>query len=274
MRADQICIDTICWSSFPLERALAGIAEIGVPRVELCASLGTCDHAAPESFGQGASDKLLRLLDKYGLSAVCYSGQTDITTAEGLVAGVARLQMAADLSIPLFITPLPPSGAGPEAAELAFKNAVLLADLAAQLGVEMCIETGLWGFGVCTGEDYVALLKRMDRPNVRINFDAAAMTLFDGSARPTKDDITVLAPYLAHFHLCDRASTEVGKWDFRPIGEGVIDWDPLLGELDRVGFAGSVSVELGWDVVPESPEVVDDAVRRSIQFVSKYFGGS
>jgi sugar phosphate isomerase/epimerase len=274
MRADQLCIDTICWNVFPLERALAGIAEIGIPQVELCASLGTCDHAAPESFGRRGSDKLLGLLDKYGLQAVCYSGQTDITTAEGMVAGVARLQMAADLDIPLFVTPLPPSGKGPEAAELAFNNAVLLADLAGQLGIELCIETGLWGFGVCTGEDYVGLLERMDRPNVRINFDAAATTLFNAGAKPTKDDIAVLAPYLAHFHLCDRASTELGKWDFRPIGEGVIDWDPLLGELDSVGFTGNVSVELGWEVVPETPEIVDDAVRRSIQFVGKHFQGS
>ena len=69
MKREQLCIDTICWSHFPVERALAGIAKVGIPRVELCASLGASDHAAPESFGLGGSDKLLRLLDKYGLTA-------------------------------------------------------------------------------------------------------------------------------------------------------------------------------------------------------------
>jgi sugar phosphate isomerase/epimerase len=135
----------------------------------------------------------------------------------------------------------------------------------------MCIEAGLWGFDVRTGEDYVELLKRMDRPNVRINYDPAATTVFYEDVSPTKNDITVLAPYLVHFHLCDRASTERGQWDFRPIGEGVIDWDPFMTELNRVGFTGNVSVELGWEVPPESPEVVDDAVRRSVKFIEKYF---
>lgn len=253
--------------------------------MELCASLGACDHAAPENLGRGASDKLSRLLDKYGLSAVVYSGHTDLTTPEGMAAGVARLQMAADMNIPLFITPMPPAFTdsknkgelmmpaplGPEAEEVALKNAVVLTDLAEKLGVVMCIETGLWGFGVATGKDYVALLKRMGRPKVRINFDVAATTIFNENANLTKDDIRALAPYLAHFHLSDRASAKMGKWDFCTVGEGAIDWEPLFNELDRVGYTGHVSVELGWVKPPKSPEIVDDAVRRSLQFVQKYF---
>ena len=285
MKRDQLCVDTICWSSFPVERALEGIASTGISRVELCASLGSCDHAAPESLGRDASEKLLGLLEKHGLTAVAYSGHTDLTTQEGMVAGLDRLQLAADMGIPLFITPMPPffvdspikrqltlpSTADPNAEEFAIENAVQLADLADKLGVEMCIEFGLWGFGRVTGQDYLALLERMNRPTVRINFDAAAMTLFNEDALPTKDDISVLAPNLSHVHLCDRSSTELGKWDFCPIGEGAIDWGPLLTEFDRVGFTGHVSVELGWEGAPESPEIVDDAVRRSIAFVDKYF---
>ena len=198
---------------------------------------------------------------------------------------MGRLQLAADMGIVLFITPMPPffvdspikgqltlpPAADPGAEALAIENAVQLADLADKLGVEMCIEFGLWGFGRVTGQDYLALLKRMNRPGVRINFDAAATTLFNEDALPTKDDISVLASNLSHFHLCDRSSTQMGKWDFCPIGEGAMDWDPLLTELDRVGYAGHVSVELGWKGTLESPEIVDDAVRRSIAFVDKYF---
>ena len=56
-----------------------------------------------------------------------------------------------------------------------------------------------------------------------------------------------------------------------PMGEDVVDWESMLGEMDRVGFAGPASIEIGWEVPPESPEVVDDAVRRSCQFVQRYF---
>ena len=51
MRAEQLVVDTMCYTDFPLERALSGIAEAGISRVELCSSVGSCDHAAPERFG-------------------------------------------------------------------------------------------------------------------------------------------------------------------------------------------------------------------------------
>ncbi|OGR24226.1 MAG: hypothetical protein A2139_11110 [Desulfobacca sp. RBG_16_60_12] len=268
MRAEQLCIDTICYNAFPLERALAGIAECGIRRVELCSSVDSCDHAAPERLGRGGSGILLRLLESYGLTAVSFSGHADITTEAGLVAFTARLQLAGDMSIPIAITPLPPEEAGPEVEERFCRNAVRLADLAAKLGIVMCLEN--LGFLMGTSAQCVALLQRLKHPNIRINYDPAAGIYFTGD-KPTKDDIAVLGPHLAHFHVNDKASLEKGKWDFRPIGEGIVEWDSILGELDRVGFTGPASIELEWEVPPKLPEVVDSAVRRSIQFLQKYF---
>ena len=51
MRSDQLVIDTMCYTDFPLERALRGIADAGISQVELCASVGSCDHAAPGAVG-------------------------------------------------------------------------------------------------------------------------------------------------------------------------------------------------------------------------------
>ena len=59
MKRDQLCVDTICWSSFPVERALEGIVSTGIFRVELCASLGSCEHAAPESLGRRHGHSLI-----------------------------------------------------------------------------------------------------------------------------------------------------------------------------------------------------------------------
>jgi len=132
----------------------------------------------------------------------------------------------------------------------------------------ICLETV--GFLLGTGEECVALLQRLGHPNLRINYDPAALILFRG-AKPTKDDITVLAPYLGYFHFADKASLEMWKFDFRAIGEGIVDWDSILSELDRVGYSGTASFEIGWEVAPKSPDVVDEALRRSCQFVQKYF---
>ena len=276
MRTDQLCVNTMCYTAFPLDRALAGIAETGISRVELCSSVGSsergsCEHAAPERLGPGGSDKLLRLLETYGLTAVGFSAHADITTESGLIAFTSRLQLAADMNIPTIITPSPPppERSGPEAQDLFCRNVVRLAELGAKLGVVVCLET--LGFPAGTGEEWVALLQRLKHPNLRINYDPVGLIHYVGGSKPSKDDITVLAPYLGHVHLNDKASLETGGWDLRPVGEGIIDWDSILGELDRVGYAGHASIEIGWEVAPKSPEIVDEAVSRARQFVRGYF---
>ena len=279
MKTEQLVVDTMCYTDFPLERALSGIAESGVSRVELCASMDSCDHAAPERLGPGGGGKLLGLLEDFGLTAVSLSAHADITTESGLIAFTSRLQLAAESNIPIIIMPLPPDRqhhrpdlplrSGPEVDDLFCRNVLKLADLAEKLGVVVCLET--IGYLLSDAEKCVALIHRLNHPNLRINYDPASLLFFVRDSKPTKDDITVLAPYLGHVHLNDKASTEMAKYDFCPTGEGVVGWESILGEMDRVGFTGPASIEIGWEVPPETAEFVDDAVRRSCQFVQSYF---
>ena len=279
MRSNQLVIDTMCYTDFPLERALSGIAEAGISRVELCASVGSCDHAAPERLGPGGGRKMSLLLEENGLTAASLSAHADLTTEDGLIAFTSRLQLASELNIPIINTPLPadrehhrpdmPLRSGPGVDELFFSNTLKLADLAERLGVVVCLETV--GYLLSSAQQCVELIHKLNHPNLRINYDPAGLMYFVRGADPTKEDITTLAPYLHHVHLNDKASPEIGKYDFCPMGEGIVDWESLLGEMDRVGFAGPASIEIGWPVTPESPEVVDDAVRRSCQFVRAYF---
>ena len=290
MRSDQLIADTMCYTNFPLERALSGIAEIGFSRVELCASVESCVHGAPEHVGPGASGKLSRLLESYGLTAVSFSGHADITTEAGLIATTTRLQLAADMNIPIFNMPLPPGtykqtfdsfAAGVPGGHYSFQEPTAdtedrfcrtmleLAEVGAKLGVVICIES--IGYLMSSAADCVALLQRLNHPNLRINYDPAALLLFVKDVKPSKDDITLMAPYLNHVHLLDKASTEVDRYDWRPVGEGIVWGESMLSELDRVGFAGPASIEIGWEVPPDSPEVVDDALRRSRQYCQPYF---
>ena len=267
----------MCYRAFPLDRALCGIAGTGIRRVELCASMGFCDHASPERLGPGASSKLSRMLDSYGLTAVSFSGHADVTTDSGVVAFTSRLRLASDLGIPIIITSsLPLDRLGREAEERFCSNVTDLAELGDRLGVVLCLET--FGFQMGTAEGCLALLRRLNHPNLRINYDPAArIYCFGGepSIEPNEnefeDDVTPLAKHLGHVHLNNKASLAREKWDFRPVGEGIVDWGPILTALCRIGYAGPASIELGWETPPESIDVVSDAVRRSYQFVRRWF---
>jgi len=210
----------------------------------------------------------LRLLEKYGLTAVSFSGHADYTTESGLIANTSRLQLAADMEIPIFITGARPEQSRPEVEEHLRRNAVMLADLAAKLGVVVCLEN--FDFLLGTGKECAAFMQQLDHPNLRVNYDPVGMMLLRG-IQTTRDDIAAVAPYLAHFHLNEKASLEIGRLDLRAIGEGIVDWDTILGELDHAGYTGPASIEFVLEGEQKSPEVVDDAVRRSIKSIKKYF---
>ena len=264
MKTEQLCVDTMCYTAFPLDRALGAIVEAGIRRVELCASVGYCDHAAPERLGPGGSSKLLKLLEREGLTAVSLSAHADVTTDAGLMAFRTRLQLAAEMNIPVIIT-MPPERSGPQTEQRFYRTILELGDRAAMLGIVLCLETV--GLHMRTAHESVALLQRLQHPNLRINYDPAAHLYHFGADLPSKGDVAVLGKHLGHVHLNDKATLVKGRWDFRPIGEGIVDWEPILDELDRVGFAGPASIEIGWESTPESISLVNDAVRRACQFV-------
>jgi L-ribulose-5-phosphate 3-epimerase len=265
MKPSQLCIATICYHPFTLERALSGIAEIGVPAVELAALVGFCDHAAPERLGPDAARQLSKLLRSHGLHAVSFSGHTDLTTDAGVTAFESRLRLAADLGIPIVNTGAADEE-GQEVVDRFYRNIVPLAELAARLGIVIGIETH--GSLTGTGEECVAVMKKLNHPNVRINYDPANLMFYRG-VKP-EDDIAVVAPYVAHIHVKDKASLETRTWDFPAIGDGIINWDIIFGALERVGFAGPASLEVELDGHPQTPQEVDQALRRSVQFMQRY----
>lgn len=270
MKFDQLCVNTMCYTSFDLDQALAGIAQTGVKSVELCASLGYCDHAAPEKLGSDADGQLTRTLEKHGLQALSLSAHADITTQPGLDAFNTRLQLTADLGIQVIITSVPDTGSPPDFEKQYSHTIYGLADCAADLGIILCLES--WGLGMHTARSTIEFIQSLGHPNLLINYDPAAR-IYHGSALPGEDEITIMAGHLGHVHLNNKISLRRQEWDFCPVPDGLVDWYPLLTELDLADFAGPASIEIGWPQVPESINLVNDAVRRSCEYVLGYFGG-
>ena len=270
MKLDQLCVNTMCYTAFDLEQALAGIGQTGIERVELCASVGYCDHAAPERLGSNAAGQLTGVLEKHGLRAVSFSAHGDITTQLGLDAFNTRLQLTADLGLRVTIAAAPDTGSPPDVAKQYRRTICGLADRAADLGITLCLES--FGLYMNTARSTVDFFQALDHPNLLLNYDPAAR-IYCGGDLPVDDEIAVMAGHLGHIHLNNKASLRKQVWDFCPVPDGIVDWYPLLAELDRADFTGPASIEIGWTQTPQSIDQVNDAVRRSYEHVLGYFGG-
>lgn len=113
-----------------------------------------------------------------------------------------------------------------------------VADRFAASSIDLALETGQE-----TAVTLRALLEKLRRPNVGVNFDPANMILYD------KGDpiaaLRVLGPWLKQCHIKDARKTHTpGTWGEEvAAGTGEVDWKAFFRTLDELQFTGNLCIE-------------------------------
>jgi sugar phosphate isomerase/epimerase len=152
----------------------------------------------------------------------------------------ATAQLSAELGLKLVTFHagfLPHEESDPSFKKL-FGRIVQVADLFAVKGIELGFETGQE-----TADTLAAFLKKLNRPNVGVNFDPANMLLYD------KGDpivaLRTLGPWLKQCHIKDANRTKVpGTWGEEvTVGTGQVDWKAFFHTLGELRFTGNLCIE-------------------------------
>ena len=119
-----------------------------------------------------------------------------------------------------------------------FERLTRVADLFAAKDIDLGLETGQE-----TADTLRALLKKLGRPNVGVNFDPANMILYD-KGDPI-EALRALGPWLKQCHIKDARRTKTpGTWGEEvAAGTGEVDWKAFLRTLDELRFAGNLCIE-------------------------------
>lgn len=127
----------------------------------------------------------------------------------------------------------------------AAENLRMLGDYAADLGVEIALELEPFKLSIINTLDRMdAFLKDVNHPAVRANLDISHLYL----AHTPAPEIQRLKGRIAHVHFSDCDGQVHGDL---PPGRGVVDFGPYLSELKKVGFGGTLSIELEYSPEPE-----------------------
>ena len=86
-------------------------------------------------------------------------------------------------------------------------------------------------------------IKDVDKPNLGVGLDTANLILY-GKANPV-DAVDIIGPYVRSIHAKD------GRWPTDPeklgeevvIGKGLVDFKQVFTKLQRLGYAGPVTIE-------------------------------
>ncbi len=113
-----------------------------------------------------------------------------------------------------------------------------VAELFAARGIAVGFETGQE-----TADTLATFLRKLNRPNVGINFDPANMLLYDKGDPITS--LRTLGPWLRQCHLKDATRTKVpGTWGEEVVlGTGQVDWRAFFRVLRELNFTGDLAIE-------------------------------
>jgi L-ribulose-5-phosphate 3-epimerase len=259
--ANPLAGHTNSYHTYSHDEALAGVAAAGFTFVELSAVPGWTEHVDVD---RDSPERVRRLLERNGLTAVSLSGHSDLTTPDGLEHGLNAVRWAGEYGLAIMNTAVGGHRSADESEAAFLGNVGRLADEAERAGVVVALE--IHGDIMASSDLTLPLLEKIGRDAVRVNYDTANVEYYSGER--AVDDLPKIVPYLAHVHLKDTSGGK-GNWDFGAIGSGTVDFARVLEILREGGYQGPLSVELEFQGEPWPPlESVNEAMRRSYEHLS------
>jgi sugar phosphate isomerase/epimerase len=278
MRRPVLGSTTVCYpksvgAAFTLERALVGIASVGLEYVELCSIPGYCEHVTPEGMSVEDARALRDKIASTGLVTRALNLAADLTTDPGIDSLVAGLELARLIGATVLVTNV--DAIRDDETRTAFLRRVdRIAAAAERAGVRVGFETH---GGICaTGPQALEFASGLGSEWLGVTYDVSNV-LYAGGVDPVTDLEAIVddfASYVVHVHLKDKATRLVGEYDFPPFGEGIVDFERVLSLLDRTGYSGAMTLEVELDGRPATPELVDTAIASSLSYLVQFWDGT
>lgn len=121
-----------------------------------------------------------------------------------------------------------------DAARVCAKNNIVLL-----LENEMACNTG-------SGKEAIATMNAVREPNFMLNWDPGNSATFVDDV-PYPDDYNQLPKHrIGHCHCKDTIRKPDGKFEWAPVGGGVVDWAGQFKAFQRDGYRYAVSLETHW----------------------------
>ncbi len=261
---NKVGVVTSTYPNFSAEEALEGISEAGFKYVELASAPGYFEHILPRPEEADKEDvkKVLNLCKKYGLELYCIAGHTRLMK-EGAVNNFKKVIDYAEMAEVKFVTTDTGEVKTDDDKKKFYSDIKDIGDYARSKGVTVCLE--MHGSWCNNGRTSSEIIKTLDHPNIRLNYDTGNV-MFYGSVRP-EEDIGNALPYMAFMHIKDDGG-EFKEWNFPALGDGNIDFKKILTLIED--YTGPISVEIEFDGKERSLEEINEAVKKSYNFLKNF----
>jgi L-ribulose-5-phosphate 3-epimerase len=211
-------------------------------------------------------DRLNDRLTTYGLTPIALSVAADLTTAEGVSLLAHTCRVANRLDVRTVVANIEETGDASGARRfMGFVPAII----AEAERYDVCIALEIHGGLIDTGLQGARLLDEIGSPRIKMTYDMANVVYYSGIL-PEKDLLSMgdaIGTHIGHVHLKDKANLQTRDYDFPAFGRGVLNVRKVAELLRTGGYVGPMTLEVELDGAPATPELVDEAIFESYEYV-------
>ncbi|MFO0892697.1 MAG: sugar phosphate isomerase/epimerase family protein [Isosphaeraceae bacterium] len=152
------------------------------------------------------------------------------------------------------------------AKEAAYERLRQAGDIARRHGVTIALETHP-DLGT-NAEVHLETMRRVDHPNVRVNFDTGNITYYNAGADVVAE-LKKVIDYVATVELKDHGGRPK-TWDFPALGQGKLDLKGVIAVLREHHYAGPITIEVeGVEGKPWNEAETRQAVADSVAYLRR-----
>lgn len=245
------CGSTLCYGGTWQSIAWEWLAKAGLKNVEIHTAHFMPFALAPElmldepwhGMWQISIPDLKCLLKRLDVHPMITIANSDIFYRDGVELFKHRLEFARKMGIRHVIGAPWPHGDMSGADRIIYDHWREICDFAEMLELELCMETH--GFTSNNAKECLETIERVCRKNLKVAF-ATSDTFYRNNGLDLKEEIKLLGEHIGCI-LLREFSGETGKWNFPPLGDGIVDFPEVFEIMDSFGFNGPYLLMLeGW----------------------------
>lgn len=272
-----VSVSTAAFDGYDLAVALDEIAAAGATHAEIAYIKGYIAFDE-DAFTPANAAAVAAALNGAGLSSVAVSAHVNAALPEAVEQLRRRLAFARRIGADIVITNAGPANLRDDL----LRNLDAVIPEAESERVVIAFENPGHGSGdlIGTAAEAADLARAVNSPWIRINYDIGNVFTYSHERVLPENDIEAVLPHAAHLHAKDVRTTPDG-WAFTAIGEGTVNYRPILRRLAQHERSIPLGLELPLrlrrpgrrdpvrapDPLP-LPEI-RAAVRRSLDFVTR-----
>ena len=273
-------------SDLPVEQAMDVLGEHGYAAIDICLEITPpfvpvpTPHLSPED-GVAKRNQVRKRAEEVGIAIAALNAHTNLCTRNPVERAAnaefleGSIQMASDLGVPIVVT----AGGGKNAYgyekwffDWAVEVLRQVLPKAERLGITLAIEAGSpAGSLIYNLQTMKKLLDTTGLEELRVLFDCAHYHIRGDSPVTT---FNTLKDRVVHMHAKDAAG-DPENIIFPPLGQGVVDFDGLLGAMARAGYDGYIAMEyeaFAWGFSKDYRKILTESKAFLDPLVAKHWG--